>query len=267
MSAPRQRKARSAADLRLLRAAVFAAVCVVLSAAGHVLGSTATVPLWTLSLGFLAVFCVAVPLAGRERSLPGIAVTLGIGQIGLHSLFGLGQQASMATGAAEPSVVERAAHLMCGAGASALSPVQAQRILDHARVPADAAGGMHHDVAVVAGSSMPLLPSLPMLIGHLLAAVGAGWLLRRGDLAVGRIVRLSKLSAQGVAEATLVRSLRAALGLVRALRAGLPGAPEALLCAPRAGLRALPALRTAELQHSVIRRGPPAAADTFLLAA
>src|SRR5213595_1120647 len=101
MSAPHERQARSAADLRLLRAAVFAAVCVMLSAAGHVLGSTATVPLWTLSLGFLAVFCVALPLAGRERSLPGIAATLGAGQIALHSLFGLGQQHTMTmTGAA-----------------------------------------------------------------------------------------------------------------------------------------------------------------------
>ncbi|MGY0025272.1 hypothetical protein ACVHNB_40730 [Streptomyces sp. YJ-C3] len=267
MSAPHTRKAHSAADLRLLRAAMFAAVCVVLSAAGHVLGSTATVPWWTLSLGFLTAFCVTAPLAGRERSLPGIAVTLGIGQIGLHSLFALGQHGgSMTMSAGEPSVVERAARLMCGAGASALSPVQAQRILDQARVPSGAAGGTHTDMAAMAGSSMPLLPSLPMLIGHLLAAVGAGWLLRHGDLALGRIVRLSKLSAQGVAEGALVRSLRAALALVRALKAGLPGTHEVLPCAPRAGFTAPPAPRAAVLQHSVIRRGPPAA-EAFLLAA
>src|SRR4051812_16238295 len=221
MSAPHPRRTRSAADLRLLRAAVFAAVCVVLSAAGHVLGSTATVPLWTLSLGFLAAFCVAAPLAGRERSLPGIAFTLGIGQIGLHTLFGLGQQGPMSMGDAQPSVVEQAARLMCGAGASALSPVQAQRVLDQARVASDAVGA-HHDMAGAAGSSMPLLPSLPMLIGHLLAAACAGWLLRRGDLALSRIVRLSKLSAQLVAEGTLVRSLRGAFAFVRALVTGLP---------------------------------------------
>ncbi|MFJ9039849.1 hypothetical protein ACIRF8_25040 [Streptomyces sp. NPDC102406] len=267
MSAPHQRQARSAAGLRLLRAAVFAAVCVVLSAAGHVLGSTATVPLWTLSLGFLAVFCLCVPLAGRERSLPGIALTLGAGQIGLHSLFALGQHGPMAMGSTEPSVMERAARLMCGAGASALSPVQAQRILDQARVPSGSAAGAHHDMAAVAGSSMPLLPSLPMFLGHLLAAVGAGWLLRHGDLALGRIARLSKLSAQGVVEGAPIRSLRAALALVRLLRAGLPGAPGPLPRADRAGFPALPALRTAALQHFVIRRGPPTVADAFLLAA
>ncbi|MBO1336716.1 hypothetical protein [Streptomyces sp. VRA16 Mangrove soil] len=254
---------RSAADLRLLRAAVFAAVCVVLSAAGHVLGSTSTVPLWTLGLGSLLAFCVALPMAGRERSLAGIAVTLGIGQIGLHTLFGLGQNhASMAMGSAQPSVMERAARLMCGAGASALSPAQAQRILDDAGVPSTP---MHHD-AVAAGASMALLPSLPMLIGHLLAAVGAGWLLRHGDLALGRVVELSRLSAHGVAEAAPTRSLRAALALVRALRAGLPGAPELLARVTRTGFAEPPALWTATLQHSVIRRGPPSS-DAFLLAA
>ncbi|WP_425831584.1 hypothetical protein [Streptomyces fractus] len=264
MSAPHERQARSAADLRLLRAAVFAAVCVMLSAAGHVLGSTATVPLWTLSLGFLAVFCVALPLAGRERSLPGIAATLGAGQIALHSLFGLGQQHAMAMSdpSSGPSAVERAARLMCGAGASTLSPSQAQRILDNARVPS---GDAAHHMAGAAGSTMSLLPSLPMVIGHLLAAVGAGWLLRHGDLALSRIARLSRLSAQCVGHAAPIRTLRAALGLVRALKAGLWGAP-ALPCAARAGFAEPPALRAAALQHSVRRRGPPVV-DTFLLAA
>ncbi|MFI5658059.1 hypothetical protein [Streptomyces sp. NPDC051684] len=261
MSAPHERQSRSAADLRLLRAAVFAAVCVTLSAAGHVLGSTATVPLWTLSLGFLAVFCVALPLAGRERSLPGIAATLGAGQISLHSLFGLGQQHAMDTAIASgrPSAVEQAARLMCGAGASTLSPAQAQRILDHARVPS---GEAQHHMVDAAGSSMSLLPSLPMLLGHLLAAAGAGWLLRHGDLALSRIVRLSAYAVMDVAP---IRSLRAALGLVRALRAGLSAAPV-LPGAARAGFAEPPALRAAALQHSVRRRGPPAA-DTFLLAA
>ncbi|MEV3852910.1 hypothetical protein AB0J38_01075 [Streptomyces sp. NPDC050095] len=262
MSAPHTRKAHSSADLRLLRAAVFAAVCVVLSAAGHVLGSTATVPLWTLGLGFLVVFCVAAPLAGRERSLLGIAATLGLGQIGLHCLFGLGQHGAMTMDTGD-SVVQRAARLMCGAGASTLSPAQAQRILDDSGLPS---GGAHQDMAGMTGAPMPMLPSLPMLIGHLLAAVCAGWLLRHGDLALGRIARLSRVSARGVAEGALVRSLRAAFALVRALRAGLPGAPEALACVPRAGFPAPPVLRAAALQHSVNRRGPPAA-DAFRLAA
>src|SRR5258705_118739 len=154
MTAPHQRSARSGFDLRILRAAVFAAVCVVLAAAGHALASCATIPLWTLGAGFLTVFAVAAPLAGRERSLPGIA------------------------------------------------------------------------------------------------AVAAGWVLRHGDMA---LLRLMRLSAHGVAQGALVRSLRAALALVRALRTGLPGAPD-VARTPRTALLAPPKPRTTALQHTVIRR-------------
>ncbi|MDG4864185.1 hypothetical protein P8605_39195, partial [Streptomyces sp. T-3] len=91
MAAPHMRDRRAGEDLRLLRAAVFAAVCVVLSAGGHALASCAAVPLWTLAAGFVAVLAVAAPLAGRARSMPGIAGGLAIGQLGLHVLFGLGQ--------------------------------------------------------------------------------------------------------------------------------------------------------------------------------
>ena len=59
--------------MRLLRTAVFTAVCVVLSAAGTWLAAGAGVPGWTLVAGFAGVFAVAAPLAGRERTLPGHA--------------------------------------------------------------------------------------------------------------------------------------------------------------------------------------------------
>ncbi|RVU27209.1 hypothetical protein EOT10_08515 [Streptomyces antnestii] len=268
MSAPHPREARTGTDVRLLRAAVFTAVCVALSAAGHVLASCATVPLWTLGAGFLAVFSVAAPLAGRERSLPGIAAALALGQTGLHTLFGVGQHGTMtmAQTAQEPSVVERAARLMCGTGMAAISPVQAQRILSDAGVEPASGQAAHAHMTADTAASMPMLPSLPMLLGHLLAAVVAGWLLRHGDLALGRLVRLSANSAQGVAQGALVRSLRAALALVRALRAGLPGGADvAPHVVPTALLAPLP-LRTTALQHSVIRRGPPAG-DAFRLAA
>ncbi|MFD5459311.1 hypothetical protein ACFWIR_30450, partial [Streptomyces olivaceus] len=51
MTAPHPPTARSGNDLRILRAAVFAAVCVVLAAAGHTLASCATVPLWSRGAG------------------------------------------------------------------------------------------------------------------------------------------------------------------------------------------------------------------------
>ncbi|MGW4106419.1 hypothetical protein ACWEGV_25725, partial [Streptomyces sp. NPDC004976] len=67
MSAPHSRTTRSGRGLRVLRAAVFAAVCVVLAGAGHTVAARATVPLWTLGAGFLCAVAVAVPLAGRVR--------------------------------------------------------------------------------------------------------------------------------------------------------------------------------------------------------
>ncbi|MFH9858665.1 hypothetical protein [Streptomyces sp. NPDC017202] len=275
MTDPHQRTARSGVALRLLRAAVFAAVCVVLAGAGHTLASCAAVPLWTLGAGFLGALAVVVPLAGRERSLPGIAALLAVGQTVLHTLFGLGQHTSTAVAsttttaaASDAALIERAARLVCGATAAALSPAQAQRILVEARLqPAgDGAGtgagtgSMHHAADALAGAAGPstaLLPSLPMLLAHVLAAVAAGWLLRHGDAA---LLRLMDLSAHGVAEAACVRSLRGALTLVRALLAGLPALPEAGPRVPRTALLPSPRPPAEALQHTVIRRGPPAAA-------
>jgi hypothetical protein len=264
MTAPRPRTAHSGSDLRVLRAAVFAAVCVVLAAAGHALGSYASIPLWTLGAGFLGVVVVAVPFTGRERALPGIAALLAVGQTVLHALFGLGQHgtAAAASAMADASLVERAARIACGTTAAALSPAQAQRILADARL--DPATGTHaaHPSAD-ALSSASLLPSLPMLAGHVLAAIATGWLLRRGDMA---LLRLLELSASSVAEGAFVRSLRGALALVRALRAGLPGAPEMGPRPPRTALLAPSAPRTTALQHTVIRRGPPVAGALDLAA-
>ncbi|MEU1119014.1 hypothetical protein [Streptomyces sp. NPDC005879] len=310
MTAPHQREARDGADLRLLRAATFAAVCVVLSAGGHVLASCVAVPLWTLGAAFLAVLAITFPLAGRARSLPGIAALLAAGQLGLHALFGLGQHGTTVTQNGDGTLVERAARLVCGAGAATITPAQAHRILTTAGLGpggtgASGAGHMsahvHGGSAAAAGTAVDslagtavtpgaggapgsldslgsmdsmgsmgaaaLLPSLPMLLAHLLAAVAAGWLLRRGDVALLRLVRLAD-GAHGVAEGALVRSLRSALTLVRALRAGLPGAPETTgPRAPRTALLAPAPPRTVALEDAVIRRGPPAAAHDVELAA
>jgi len=91
--------------------------------------------------------------------------------------------------------------------------------------------------------------SLSMLLGHMLAALAAGWLLHRGDAALWRLAELSA----GI--------VRRAFALVRVLVAGD--------LAPRHGTPRLSALfgrpcrtgppRTALLRHSMARRGPPAA--------
>ncbi|MEU1294307.1 hypothetical protein ABZ439_17970 [Streptomyces sp. NPDC005840] len=285
MTAPRTRTARSGRDLRILRAAVFAAVCVVLAAAGHTLAACATVPPWTLLAGFLGVFLVTVPLAGHARSLPAVAALLAVGQTSLHVLFGLGQHTagsgamagmpgmaapSAGSPAADTTLVSQAARLVCGGAAAPLSPAQARRILTDARLDPDAFTAGHHTADALSpttSGAAALLPSLPMLLGHVLAAIAAGWLLRRGDLALLRIVALSAVSAHAVAEAALVRSLRAALTLVRALCAGLVAPPGTGPRPPRADTDAPRAPRTAALQHTVVRRGPPAARGLLTLAA
>ncbi|MFE1249121.1 hypothetical protein [Streptomyces sp. NPDC058735] len=260
MTAPHTCTTRSGLRLRILRTAVFAAVCVVLAGAGHALASCDSIPLWTLGAGFLGVAAVAAPLAGRARSLPGITAVLALGQTVLHTLFGLGQHGAAAVtsstpaGLSDAALVQQAARLLCGTTAAAISPAQAHKILTDARLqPVPDPHPAHLEAA--SGSAASLWPSLPMVLGHVLAALATGWLLRRGDLAV---LRLTELSAQGVAEGALVRSLRAALALLRALRVGLPGAPDVSPRPPRAVRPEPPMPRTVALRHTVIRRGPPA---------
>lgn len=256
--------------MRLLRAAVFAAVCVALSAAGHALAAGAAVPWWTLLAGFLGIVTVAVPLAGRERSLPSIAAVLAGGQIALHTLFGVGTHtASPRVPAAEDPLIRFAASLVCGAGPGRLDAADAHHIVTTAGIdPASLTEQTHqHLVTAPPGGAAGLagmLPDLPMVLGHLLAALAAGWLLRRGEVALFRLARLSAHGAQQVAAGARLRALRAALALVAALRAGLPGGPAT---GPRISRTAVDAPSPATgdpLQHMVIRRGPP---TVFTLAA
>ncbi|MFG2585090.1 hypothetical protein [Streptomyces malaysiensis] len=136
---------RAAADLRLLRASVFSAVCVALSAGGHVLASGTGVALWSLAAGWAAVLCLVGPLAGRDRSLPGIALALLAGQFGLHLIFSLGQ------GSTAPALANRSNHVvalaerfLCGGHAAHLTPDSAARILRQAHIDPDRALPVTH---------------------------------------------------------------------------------------------------------------------------
>ncbi|MFD9413692.1 hypothetical protein ACFWC9_03045 [Streptomyces goshikiensis] len=263
------------AGLRTIRAAVFTAVCVVLSAAGHAVASCATVPWWVLGIAFLAVFAVAATLAGRRRTLPGIAAGLTVGQLGLHALFGLGQHSAAAAPAAggatssDTSLAALAAQLVCGGNSVPLSPADARRVLEAAGLDPAAMAGQaaaqghtaHAHLTQAATAPTTGLFSPAMMTGHLLAALAAGWLLGRGDAALFRLVELSRLSG----DSDPVRPLRAALAFVRTLVSGLPGTPPRTPRGSRtAAAPAAPTGREA-LQHTVIRRGPPAAA--FVLTA
>ncbi|MFF3174251.1 hypothetical protein ACFVQ0_16650 [Streptomyces sp. NPDC057900] len=266
---------RAGAGLRLLRAAVFAAVCVALSAAGHAMAACAAVPGWTLLAGFLGILAVAVALAGRERSLPSIVAALAGGQIALHTLFGVGTHAATPLPATnDDSLIRFAASLVCGAGPDRLNASDAHRIVTTAGIdPASVTAQAHQHMAATPSGGMAgsgaaglagMFPSLPMLLGHLLAALATGWLLRRGEIALFRLARLSAHGAQQIAAGARLRALRAALVLVSALRSGLPDGPATGPRTLRTAVDA-PAPATGDpLQHMVIRRGPPPA---FALAA
>lgn len=261
---------------------MFAAVCVVLSAAGHAFAAGSAVPLWTLLAGFAAIFVIAASLAGRERSLPSIAGALAGGQLALHALFGAGSHGTGAANATgDHSLIRFAAGLVCGMGPSQLNAAEAHRIVTTAGIDPEAVSQGHDHLASAGavtsgavtagaapgatgtagayGSVLDLLPNLPMFLGHLLAALATGWLLRRGEIALFRLATLSAHGAQELTAAARLRALRAALALVRALRAGLPGqltsGPLTLRTAED-----VPAPATGDpLQHMVTRRGPPAA--------
>ncbi|WP_129295247.1 hypothetical protein [Streptomyces lydicus] len=290
MTPPPASTARAAADLRLLRAAVFTAVCVVLSAGGHIAASCATVPWWTLGVAAAVVFAIAAPLAGRERSLPGIAAGLAVGQLALHALFAWGQRPmpAMARGGAGGSgdggLSDRAAealarHVTCGLGSGRVDGAQARRILGSGGFDTASAAGMTPPAgagpvggtgggATAADPALThgLLPSLPMLLGHLLAALAVGWLLRRGEAALWRLVRLSAPAAYEITVQALVGVVRGALALARALLTGLEAAHAEALRAPVSYGDDKPGPKNVALHHSVIRRGPPAPAPLALAA-
>jgi hypothetical protein len=171
-----------------------------------------------------------------------------------------------------------AARLVCHAEALTLTPGRATSIvrdagLDPATLgtPARAAGtasmagmpGMDARTTPWGGfthtvMSLPLC-SLPMLLSHLLAAVVAGWLLRRGEAALWRLVRLSVRGAAELAvlSPAVLRRARALLSALAAQAAGTAGArlrPRCTAGAARARHRTVWLLR-----HAMARRGPPMA--------
>ncbi|WP_371498419.1 hypothetical protein OG871_20470 [Kitasatospora sp. NBC_00374] len=259
-------------DLRLARAVPFALVCTLIAAAGHALVGGGEVVLPALVLGFAAVLAVAVLLGGRERSMTAIAGALGVGQLGLHLLFHAagsvaGVSAAVGSMASMPgmppygppvTLPELAGRLLCddrpGNGLSAVPPGRtAEQVVSAAGLDprAYALAGSHADGSHAAGV-LGISPA--MLVGHLAAALVAGWWLRRGEEALWRLVRVTASAAQEWAH-----PLRSAFALVAAVLLGLP-AGEGKNRRPGGPAEDWRLPGVAALRHSVHRRGPPAAA-------
>ncbi|WP_049560134.1 hypothetical protein [Nonomuraea sp. SBT364] len=85
----------SSLPFRLIRTAAFAGVCLGLGVVAHVFGG-GSVAGPALVAGFAAAFCLALPVAGRERSAYVILPLLAAGQLVLHVLFSLAHAGSTA---------------------------------------------------------------------------------------------------------------------------------------------------------------------------
>jgi len=252
-AAPSDGVAAAAWDLRVARAVPFALVCTLVAAAGHALVGGGDVALPALGLGFTAVVLLAAALGGRERSLPAIAGALGAGQLGLHLLFHTLTPAR-AHHMAGMSMPEVAGRLLCddvaGNGVTRVpAGTSPEQLISDAGLDPHmyAAAGAGHAASGLGGTS----PA--MLLGHLLAAVVAGWWLRRGEAALWRLVRLTAEAAREWAA-----PLRRALVLLAAALLG--GVPAARPAVPGGRAADVPLPGAAVLLHSVVRRGPPAGA-------
>ncbi|MEV6050842.1 hypothetical protein [Streptomyces sp. NPDC052107] len=140
--------------VKSLRAAVFAAVCVLLAAAGHGFAMGDMPPLWADAAGFLVVFVLGWALGKRERSLPGIGAAMLLTQAGLHLGFD-------------------AAHPTTGRSA----------------MPGHTMSAMHMHATAVTQAHAAAPPHLTAPAAHLLAALAASWWLRRGEAALWSLLR------------------------------------------------------------------------------
>jgi hypothetical protein len=148
---------------RTVRAAMFAAVCVVLAALGHVLMSGRHVPGWALAAGLAATGVAGWSLAGRERGLPLIVTLVVATQAALHAAFSLaqpvtGQPVSMDMGPADMGSMHMSA--------------------------TDSMDMGHMSAATTGGTSSP-----GMLTAHLIAALLCGLWLAHGERAAFRVLR------------------------------------------------------------------------------
>ncbi|MEU9122649.1 PE-PGRS family protein [Streptomyces sp. NPDC048506] len=245
--------------LRGLRAAVFATVCVLLAALGHVVMSDATIPAWMLLAAGVGTAAGAWCCAGRERG-PLVVGLLTVGtQAALHSAFSFGQAVAAGSGAGGGRLSlarQWADAFMCGAQGMQISDGTAARMLQLMHRQMAAAPEMHGMPGMpgMAGMAQPgrLSPhmdhagpmthgsSTGMLAAHLLVALlSAAWLWG-GERAAFRLVR--SVSAWLFAPLVLV------------LRAVLPEVRRVVRTARQEPRRAVQQLL---LAHAMSLRGPP----------
>ncbi|MET7458279.1 hypothetical protein ABZT03_41920 [Streptomyces sp. NPDC005574] len=253
---------------RTVRAAVFAAVCVLLAALGHVLMSGRHVPAWAMALGLAATAGAGWCLAGRERGLPAVTAFVVAVQTALHTAFSLAQSDGHATGFAAmgfPAMgtadmgradmwgsdmwgadmgsmpMDRAPLASMDASPMDAMPMPPLEAMGTGHMGMDHTGmGMDHMHHLGQSTADGTTSSVGMLAAHLLAALLCGLWLAYGERAAFRILR------------TVAARLAAPLRLLLALPTP-PHRPRPHVrrrCADRAP-------RLLLLVHAITSRGPP----------
>ncbi|NGO12665.1 hypothetical protein G5C60_34910 [Streptomyces sp. HC44] len=214
---------------RTVRAAVFAAVCVLLAALAHVMMSGSTVPWWAMAAGAVATGGAGWCLAGRERGLPLIVSVVVVAQTVLHSAFELARSAAhpetsgTASGPVGTATVPTGSMDMGSMGHD-------MRSMDMGHMGADPVA--HH----MDGTS-----SFGMLAAHLLAALLCGLWLAHGERAAFRILRAVAGCLAAPLRLALARPTPPHRPRIRVHRSRSDRAPRRLL-----------------LVHAITSRGPPA---------
>ncbi|MGW0945040.1 hypothetical protein ACWD4O_21155 [Streptomyces sp. NPDC002623] len=217
---------------RTLRAALFAAVCVLLAALGHVMMSGSEVPAWALAASVALTGATGWSLAGRERGLPLIVTVVLAAQTVLHTAFSLTERQPSA-GAVEIDSMDMGGMV----GMSGMGRMRHAGHMEHMEHMQHTGPMDPWGEAVGMGVSS----SFGMLAAHLLAALLCGLWLAHGERAVFRILR----AVAGWLAAPL-RLLLLALPVVperprvRVGRRGSERAPRLLL-----------------LSYAITTRGPP----------
>jgi hypothetical protein len=232
---------------------MFASVCVLLAALGHVLMSGVAVPWWTLAAGAVLTGGAGWCLAGRERGLPLVVSVVVVAQGALHAAFEFAQTSaatghdmgsmSTHTGSMDPMSMQHMGSSSTGSmGSTDSMGSMSTGHMGMSHMGLGDIGAGHMGVGHMgAGHDMAGTSSLGMFAAHTLAALLCGLWLGHGERAAFRILR--------AVAGWLVAPLR--LSLV------LPVPPHRPRPRPRRG-RSDRAPRLLPLVHTITSRGPPA---------
>jgi len=152
-------------QLRALRAALFAALCVTLSVTAHTLLSQLPLPLTTVAAAYAGVFAAAYALSGRERGYCAVATLLVPLELAADTLFTSGQNTCYGPGGGPITGSWRTinAAFVCRGG--------------------EVGGPLQHTAPDPAAAPWALLAA------HVTVGLFAAWWLRRGEAGLHQLLR------------------------------------------------------------------------------